>query len=346
MTKSSTKKAQHTASQRGAKTKKTKARRKARAAGALVNVTGDVNKHPRNIRLSRPVPNPPRMADVEHVCALTDPFCPMALGAKIPDGNARSMTAAGRGVFTMATTSTNTKCAAAIAPCGGFGYYTADGATFPIGSATWTGFSNLLAGTLFANNAANVRTVTAGFILRAVQTASTAQGFFTIQTQQAFNPSFSTVAGDFIAYDNVTISNYPGMEYSYIFKPINRTLAIQFLAPGSSTSQSNFFGWPTAVIFFQGGNGVAGSIAAVEYFINVEWTVNDESVIAPLMPPPVLSKPNVQKATDRASSTAPSVIKGGVQTVGAAIKEKATEALTDLATEAFEEMSAMFAAFI
>lgn len=290
------------------------------AVPAPANVTGNVNKTPRVVaRVPRAAPK----SHVKKTCSIFNPFCPEALGARLPDGQSRTFTAQGRGTFTMATGATGGLASCAICPMATVGYTNNSPLTFPSSPAGLTEFAGLdAAGSLFGTQGDTYRVVSAGFILRAIQNASSAQGYFTLQTQHDFTPGTSTIGGNFLAIDNSTTGNYPGMEISYIFKPVNKVVSRQFVAKQSSTADPSTTGWPTAVVFFQGGNtAAAANVAIVEYFINIEFTFKNASTLAPLLPPPEPVHPPALMALSTVQTQSPAVYKGGVDFVEGKVTE-------------------------
>jgi hypothetical protein len=273
-----------------------------------------------------------------------DPFCPAAVGAKIPDGQNRTMTATFRGTTTMTTHATSGLAAFAMDLTIPYGNATAAPATFPTTIGAMNAFSNSTGGSLFSTFGSAFRVVSAGFIIRAIQSANTAQGYFTIQSQQTYTPTVTPTQGDFLALDNTTVTNYPGMEHSYIFKPTNKVLARQFLPQwGSATINASSTGWPAAVVFFQGGATGANNVAIIEYFVNVEFTAAGESSIAPLLPPPVKKDPVALAGVDNLHTNMNPVLKGGVDFVGGMIKDAATTALSDFQWTDLETMLSLLA---
>lgn len=316
------------------------------AAGGPRDVTGNVNRTPSNIKLSRVAGQATAGNHMEQICSLHDPFCPRAVGAKIPDGQSNTLTTTSRGFINFTTGATGGLAAIVIAPLGPQGYSTLSPTSFPVTSSTTPQFSNMASSpaSLFDSYADKVRTVSAGFILRATQSANNAQGFFTIQTQQDFTFGTSAVGGDYLGVDNTTISNYPGMECSYVFRPTNKVLARQLVAAtATATPTASVYGWPAAVVYYQGGATGANVVGIIEYFINTEWTVSSESSIAPLMPPPTVAKPAIIKALDKVQSDGKTVIKGGVEVVGDYVKKQASSAITSVAADLWDEMEGAFA---
>lgn len=301
------------------KKKKNKSqKKKTKAVPAPNNVTANVAKTPRVVaRIPRAAPK----SHVKKTCSIFNPFCPEAYGARIPDGQARTFTACGRGTFTMSTGASGGLAAAAVCPMATVGFTNASPLTFPATPAGLQEYAGLEAATsLFGTQGDTYRIVSAGFIVRSIQNASNAQGWFTIQTQHDFVPGTSTIAGNFLATDNTTVSNYPGMEISYVFRPINKVLSRQFVAKQGSTTDPATTGWPTAIIYYQGGGASVG-VAMVEYFINIEFTFKNASTLAPLLPPPEPVHPPALMALSKVQTDSPSVYKGGVDFVEGKVTE-------------------------
>jgi hypothetical protein len=242
------------------------------------------------------------------------------------------MTAVGRGLVPLTVSASTDVTYFAMTPP--FGFQQQSYTSFPITSTTWTDFAGLDTNSIYALYADHMRVVSAGFILRATQSANNAQGYFTVQTQQQFVPSTTSIAGDFKALDNQTIANYPGMEISYVFVPTNKTLSRQFASLGTTSSNPNTIGWPAAIILVQG--TTAGTVATVEYYVNVEFTLQAETIMAPLAPPPAPAKVDVIKTLDIAQSKIDPVIKGGVQVVGNLVKKHVGDALMESIEGAME----------
>jgi len=272
-----------------------------------------------------------RMGLVETVCGITDPFCPKAVGARWPDGQGtRTFTASFRGTFTMTTAATGGISVAAMTPSHGFGYTTIGATALPATPTFFSQFSNAGGSSLYNTYADQVRVVSAGAIVRAIQTASTAQGYFTLQTQQDFTAGTSAIAGDYLALDTTTIANSPGMEISYVFQPTNKVNARLFSAKNNSSNiPASSYGWPALVIYYQGGAAGATNVAIVEYYVHVEFTVGAESSLSSLAPPAHPPAPQIIKAQDKVTAKAAGVIKGGVDAVGSKIVDWATTSISD-----------------
>jgi hypothetical protein len=319
---------------RAAASKKTKAKpkkQKSTVDKTPKNVTANIMKVPQRMN-SKPRP---AKGQVEAICAITDPFCSAAIGARFPDGQtSRTMTSTFRGTFTMTTGATGGVAVAALMAGAPYGYMNVTSATsFPITlPSTFTAWAGSGSGTLFNTYASLYRVVSCGFVLRAIESANNAQGWFTIQQQGNISPS-ATINGDFLAEINHSVANYPGMQLTYTYAPSNKVVAREFQVLGSNNQSSYQTGFPGAVIYFQGGLASASqNVAMIEYFVNVEWTVNSESSIAPLLPPPPKQNPTAVKAADVSAPKIAGVRTGGTDVVGDAINGIATWALGELAS--------------
>ncbi len=307
--------------------------------GNPANVTQNVNKVPKAIKppgISLPHQS---IKLKEAVCSITNPFCPEAYGAKIPDGNgARTVTAAGRGTFNLTTGATG-GFAVGILGVGNLSYSTHSPTTMPLTTATGQeiNYSGLTGGSIFATYGDRYRVVSCGFTVRCTQSANNAQGWFLLQTQQSFAYG-GAVNNDFIALDNATLANYPGAEFSYVFKPLNKFTSRQFSVNQASGTDLESMGWPTATIIYQGGATGAAIVASVEYFCNIEFLLATHSGLAVLAPPPVKAQPAVIKAAENSQIATPTTIKGGTDVVTSVLTKAADLAWREMQSTSLEEL--------
>lgn len=303
------------------------------------DVFANVMKLPRNLGALGPKMSTKQSKSIiEAICSIFDPFCPEALGARIPDGQPHTFTAQARGTVTLTTGATGGLNAWSFTPAPPYGWSQNNALSFPVTMSAQATLNNLGTGSLFANYGDKCRIVSAGAILRATQSANAAQGYFTLQTQQGFTPGTSQVQGDFLGFDNTVVANYPGMETTYVFKPINKVLSRQFVTPGVPTSSGDLFGWPTLVIYYQGGVTGATNVAVVEYYMNIEFTVVAESSLATIAPKSQPAHPAVLKALDQVQETANPVLKAGIDAVGMAVSGMAKSAVQQVASMTAEEL--------
>lgn len=329
-----------------------KAKRKARqakrnkksreAVGNPGNVTSNVNRVPTVKQipgLSMKQPAAANRGTKEAICSITNPFCPEAYGAKIPDGSgARTFPAAGRGTFNLTTGATGGS-ACAVVGAGNLCYSTYGPTSFPLTTATGQEvlYSGLDGSSLFGTNGDRFRIVSAGFTIRCTESANNAQGWFLVKTVQSFAYG-NNVTTSFVALDCATLANYPGAELSYTFKPLSKFIARQFALPGASGSDLEASGWPTAEIVYQGGQGGVNTIATVEYFINIEFLMADHSTLASLAAPPLKNQPSVVKAAEMVQTNTGAVVKGGTDVVTGVINKAVDFAWKEMQSVSLDEL--------
>lgn len=202
------------------------------------------------------------------ICAVTDPFCPHAKGARWPDGNgASTMTYQGRGLRTF-TTFSNGGQIFYVTPQINYQFLTASSyltGTYTMLSAySQTGTSSL------SSYASTARVVTSGIIIRNVLPALTAAGIM-IVTRMGSMPAVSAAitAGDMVGNQITTYSIVAGMEIPIIFHPQGID-ARDFKA--ANTSSTIVDGWDTIKVEIIGAPASTLTLS-VEFITNVELTL-------------------------------------------------------------------------
>lgn len=277
----------------------------AKAMGGPASMgTGKVfnpNKAP-TVRKSAPPPEA-KKALVEQVCSVTDPFCTGAYGCRLPDGSgAQTLTTQVRQLITIPTGSSGGYAMATFAPQ----TYTLDAPTTNSGVAgSLVNYNNLLAGSMFAN-ASQARVVNFGVILRCTANTTNAQGTAIVGECVSVNATQGYTIGDFLLQKPVVGNIYAGQELCWKVSPTNAFLAKQFTAASNYTTttvNSQAIGWPTLVVQITGGPSSAIPLVTAEVFVNLEWTLDDDNTMTPMLPPPKPPNGTVIKLADKVNQS-------------------------------------------
>jgi len=287
----------------------------------------------------------PKTAHVRSVCSVTDPFCPAAKNSKWPDGTSgNTLTEQFRGNVTLSADAQGYGFAV-FAPTAPYGYTVATVAPGPPAVAQITAagvnqpWQTYKANSMLATYGGNCRTVSAGFIVRNVASATNSAGIITVGTNTAPAASMNFTLGSELYNEVAVKAIQPGMEMSFVSQP-RGTGARDF------NSQTAYSACPTdwSCLFIEISGANAGiAVVNVEWFINIEFEpYPDKRELA------ALAKPNPPKSTaaeasvSRVHSSLGSLIEGGVSSVESAIAKHATDALNSLFSDPLESLAALF----
>jgi len=278
---------------------------------------------------------------IRGVCVITDPFCPAAKNSKWPDGTSgNTLTQQFRGHVSLNTSLATGQFYYAFVPHAPYGYITG---TVAAGSVTLAAsYTILQASSMLATYGQAFRVVSAGCIIRCTASATNASGIVTLGTSTAPQPTAVIALGGELYQDTTVKALQPGMELSWISMPIGST-AREFSTLGTANPGPTSVDWTCLSIEMSGGPGSATTMADLEWFVNVEFTINAGSGLATLAKP---NPPAITKATEAASavhSTLGSFIEGGVRTVEDTVYKHVSDALTNLMADPLESISMLFA---
>ena len=273
--------------------------------------------------------HPSRGQHVAAACSITDPFCVHAKAARRPDG--LSTNSMPYQVRTMELITTSSTGGARSFFASGFGLYCRAVATLAGGNWTLpatfedTGVSK----TFLDNNANEIRIVSYGLIIRSIVSATTSSGLVVVGSTGYLAPAMVFPEGQ-ITFDESHIQSLaPGMELSWISKPIG-TDAHNFkdAAAWSPIAPNAYHDWTSASIEVIGGPN-STAVLSVEVFVNVEFTIATTTGMSSMMPPSKPANALAIKAQQAVHSTVPAIIEGGVEKVGKFLESKAAGAVDD-----------------
>lgn len=278
------------------------------------------------------------MRPSQGICAISNPFCPAAKGSKWPDGTmGNTMTEQFRGSFTLTTTASGDS-AVHFVPAAPFGYLklaSSAAGVFTFGAA----YTTYKASSILATFGDQYRIVSMGVIARSVASATNASGLLTFGTSGNAIGLNAAIASGTELYDEVTVvSLQPGKELSWIAQPRGPE-SRQFVSQSTSTSVPG--DWTKLTIELSGcPNSTA--MLNVEWFINVEFTLQVNSSVTALAirnPPAV---PTATTAVSRVHGNLGSFIEGGVKQVEDAFMQHATSALSSIMSDPLEAIAGLF----
>lgn len=300
-----------------------------------VVLANNVSPRPRNPtpRMKKPKV---KGSHVSSVCSITNPFCPGAKGQRFTDGTGgNTLTEQIRGNYTIASNDAGYK-AACFQPAAPYGYIIGNsGNVTQVFPAAYESYS---ASSMVATYATKYRIVSFGVIVRCVAAATDAAGLVTLGTAgKAQAPSGSLVTGN-EKYNEVVIKAIqPGMEYSWISKPIGPT-AREFVSVSTSTSVTET--WTSLYIEVTGAK-FSTNVINVEWFLNIEYQVGPASAVAVLAKPGPVSNVASHVST-KAVTHMGSFIEGGVAAVEEAVTSTVKKAISSVMDDPLEALGFMF----
>lgn len=277
-----------------------------------------------------PKPHPAvKMAHVHAACSITDPFCSHARAAKRPDG--LGATSIGAHVHYITTISTDAAGKAFYTLVPGIGRYGVASGT--LAASTWTlqaGWTSLGGSGFVDANAAEVRIVSMGAILRSICSATDSKGI--VDTFVVPNP---VVSGTF----SEGSANYPEFkrnslrstrEIAWIAKPAGAH-AHSFRPYAEATTTMSDFDWTSLGIEVLSGPA-STPVLDLEIFVNVEFTLKNSSLgasgLASAVTKPRPANPVALKAQNAIHSKMESFVEGGISTVEKKVASFASSALS------------------
>jgi hypothetical protein len=263
---------------------------------------------------------------VRRTCAIVNPFCPAAKGSRWPDGLAMNTIAEQlRGNFTIPSDSAGyaTTCFCAGLPYGYLQTYSRVGQAVTFNSA-FTSYGTSLAATY----AQAYRIISFGCVVRNVASATNSSGLVTLGTVGVCPGPSSTITVGLEKYlEQAVVALQPGMEYSWISKPIGAN-AFSFTNPVSTAAGGQMALWTSLIVEVTGGPTSQPTVN-VEWFVNVEFTLPQGSAMADLAPPGASEEPFLIRSANRVIRNVGSLLEGGVDYVERSISRAATSYITD-----------------
>jgi len=249
------------------------------------------------------------------VCGQTDPFCPHALGARIPDGNAgRSIAYQVRGSFLIGTAA---GCGGAlILPVFPYCYQFGTSATTTL---TWSStYSAFAAATAFSASVGQWRLVSFGAKIGSVLSATNNGGFLTIGSISQVNstvvvPDMETDDSKMIPLNTFTGATWISKrlsDYNLYVVPDAATIAFP-------TTFNNYTGCMIQVVT---PGGAQNNAVLVEVVMNLEFTPLMDSVSALLAAKGPVRNDSVLTGVSHLQSNIPATFAKGVEDVGTVIE--------------------------
>lgn len=290
------------------KGKKAKARPASSKPKTLVASTRFTSKVPKN-------GGPMKGNLVEMICAVTDPFCQKAKGAKWPDGLSEgSLPGQIRGHLSI-TTLGNGGYLVFCFPAVSTGYLPPQ--SHGSGYLMATTYALAPGYNAIAAYAADYRIVSAGIIIRNICPALTTGGYM-ILTRMATVPAVSTTIADGNVYgvETATHALCAGMEIPVTFRPLGSSArAFTPIAGGAVYPASGF----DCVSIELVGCPASTAMIDIEFVYNVEFTLTAANVaLQQFLPTAAPESPVMVKIANQASTTLSSLAHTGVEAFGKA----------------------------
>jgi hypothetical protein len=270
----------------------------------------------------------------EKVCAITDPFCANARGARYPDGaGGNTLTFQVRAHVSLATLSVGGTVAYFL---GSLPYSYIQAASYSAGNYTLnTTYTQTTQAQTWAAYLGTYRLTTAGIIIRNVLPALTAQGYIIVSKETTPPPVSSVIAaGDVYGNEVETRPLFAGQEVSVMFKPVG-SIARTFSGGNSSTTTNT--GWDNIKIEVSGGPA-STTVLDVEILYNVEFQLNlsNEGLHQFIANQNAAPAQHAIEASNNVISKMGSIVTGGVEDVGAKVLDKVKNTVEEFLTGGFE----------
>lgn len=273
---------------------------------------------PKNESSARPAA---RASLARVLCSITDPFCPAAKGARIPDGlGGASMALQLRGNIAFSTSATGAQlvCFQAGAPYGWIG------ATLSTGVWTFASTYNLYAQSgILTTYGSRYRIVSAGVVLRSTVSMTNAQGYVIVSDGSPPGPSTSVNAGDIAYPRSQTLSLTQGFQHMWRSTP-QGAIARQYQ---SLLGNTNINSGMSALFIEVIGGPASLPVMVAEYFINVEFQLSPDSGVAQMAPPPTRANPAAMSIASKVHESANNLLAGGVEQMEVAVQSAASKAI-------------------
>jgi hypothetical protein len=269
----------------------------------------------------------------EQVCSVTDPFCKGARMSKWPDGNnGASLAYQIRGHYPI----TNITAAAGnlVYVSGSLPYSFLVATSYAAGSYTMnSAFSTPSGSAPFISYAGTYRVTSYGIVIRNLLPAQTAQGYVTISKQGVMPSTGAVIAsGDLFGSEVETHPLSAGFEVSVIGKP--QAQARLFLNQDTTTTKN--LGWDIIKVEIAGSVASATQTVDIEFFYNVEFTLNATNVgLHQFIPPAPVTSTKLAEAADATIGKLGSIATGGVEVVGSKVLSAVSTAVENIASDAF-----------
>jgi len=281
---------------------------------------------------------------VTKVCALTDPFCPHAIGAQIySPSNLRTVPFTQHYRVVMSTDS-NGSAAHLCAPS----YFYAGSTGAVVGSgATYTALSPN--GAVFpGTNPNRVRLVTAGIIVRSIAAPLSAAGMVYLRTF-AQNNLVTLQTAELATYNCVESSDTPLRTTNATAAVFQRTdiKAREFFNPVNTNPTNQVVdmtgnGWSQLTVSIIGGP-ISTPVLEIEFLMHWELVFEDNTALSTLAVPTPRDSPLLSGAVDNVQSAMSSLFERGVSAAGSYVVRAAKTALMAQLSARFPPGAALLA---
>jgi len=280
-----------------------------------------------NLNSSNRASNRPSHSLKEAICAITDPFCPLARGAKWPDGNGgETLTMQLRSHLTVPTLSSGGNISIlscnlpyALNAAGSYatGSYTLGAAYLDATGGTGTNF------TTYANE---YRITTAGVIIRSTLPALTAQGYIILSRMtQMIAPSTVVPAGLTTGTDVVTHPLRAGLEVPFTFRTVGSDAHMFYAQNTTTTTIAN---WDALKIEIVGAPASTTAVVDIEVVYNIEFTLPaTQQGLSQFIRPDVPFNPQLTAASTRLANAAAGPVYDSVEKLSEKFMAMASEAI-------------------
>jgi len=267
---------------------------------------------------------------VRDACSILDPFCIHARAARRPDGMSfNTIPYQVRGTLYV-NTDANGNAMVSIIPAYGR-YYGAASAYTPPWTipAAWVATSGA---TFIANNAAEVRLVSFGANFTNIASMTNCSGLLHTFVTTSIATAGTIPVLSSINAEDMTSPMTSGLRVAMVGKPLG-SKAHSFNALANITTTMSDFDW-TILNFEIAGGAVNTPVGVIEYVYNIEIQLSSGGVGTTGLGPAVVgTKPanpvalNVQSSVH---SSVPSIVKGGIESLGSKIETAAANAISNL----------------
>jgi len=313
----------------GRKTKAKKGPPPKRQGGAAPKLSG----FPVNKTVSRVAPKAQarRSAHVA-TCSMLDPFCIHARGAQRADGGPPTVPYQLRKLISITASGTTGTAKAYFLPNPAYGYNLCGvvGSDWTPVATSWAATAD----TFLTTYAKEFRIVSFGVVIRTVLSATSAKGMIIVSTQNAPLPTDAVPFGNMTAAETIVQPICPGQETSWISKPMGPSAHL--FKPYSSYNTAGFtdFDWTSVTVEVVGSDTTTViPLLSVEFVMNVEITLGSgtsSANLAQLQRPAPPAMTHALAAASHAQASVPSIIQGGIATVGKKLESAAATALDDI----------------
>lgn len=267
---------------------------------------------------------PPSGKEVEQVCAITDPFCPAAAGAKLPDADsARSI---GLGLREKIILSTNASGVGVLSinPSLLHLYRTATTITGTV-ITTFSANVAISSNTAIASACSAYRVVSWGVRIFPIIAPTNQSGTVrVITTAESPGSGYETAGNLHSQYQDFALAT-PEVLWTAKDKGVQSREYVDI------ASTRGTLPWEEVVIFVQGA-AASSDVLAVEVYLNIEATVNLGAMTTALTTPATPERPHVMTARSHLKESFSGVFMGSVKQFGNMVVNSAKHALVDAAS--------------